>query len=149
MLKVEVSYDFLIWISIEWIVLAVKEMWWKKVSKVRFGEKFHKSITLFLEQTSHKYLEMGMNGGGVNQEGDNSEGGGLGGGPCWRGTNTLGAAVKTKGKAAKKGGEWHGWAEVGFSPLQRKKRDQRERLKPIKGRDIKERSNIKPRNKRP
>lgn len=92
---------------------------------------------------------MGMNGGGVNQEGDKSDGGGLGGGPGGRGANTLGTAVKTKGKAAERGGEWWGWAEIGSCPPQRKRRDQRERLKPVKGRDIKERSNIKPRNKRP
>lgn len=50
------------------------------VSKVCFGEKFHKSITLFLEQTSHKYLKMGMNVGGVNQEDDKYNGDSFG----WR-----------------------------------------------------------------
>lgn len=52
------------------------------VSKVCFGEKFHKSITLFLEQSSHKYLKMGMNVGGVNQEDDKYNGDSLGGGYC-------------------------------------------------------------------
>lgn len=65
------------------------------------GRNFTKSITFFLEQSSHKYLEMGMNGGGVNQEGDKSDGGGLGGGPGGRGASTLGTAAKTKGKALK------------------------------------------------
>lgn len=49
------------------------------VSKVYFGEKFHKSITLSLEQSSHKYLKMGMSARGVNREGDKYNGDSLGG----------------------------------------------------------------------
>lgn len=41
--------------------LLLKGMWRKMVSEVRFGETFHKSVTLSLEQSPHKYLEMGMN----------------------------------------------------------------------------------------
>lgn len=42
--------------------------------EVRFGEKFHKNITLSLEQSSHKYLNTGVSAGGVNQKGDKYNG---------------------------------------------------------------------------
>lgn len=54
--------------------LLLKGAWRKTVSEVRFGETFHKSITLSLEQSPYKYLEMGMNVGGVNREGNKCNG---------------------------------------------------------------------------
>lgn len=50
------------------------------VGKVCFREKFHKSMALSLEQSPHKDWEMGMNVGGVNQEGDKYNADSLGGG---------------------------------------------------------------------
>lgn len=52
------------------------------VNKVCFGEKLHKNITLSLEPSPHNYLVMGVNVGGVNQEGDKCNGDSVAGVHC-------------------------------------------------------------------
>lgn len=119
-------------------VLDERYMEWKTGSKACFGEKLHKSMALSLEPNPHKYWEMGMNVGGVNQEGDHL---GVGGSPCWRGDSTSGAAER--------GVNWVGGQKLAPQLWKRSKKIKGKSLKPSKGSDIKGRLNIKPRNKRP
>lgn len=96
-------------------VLDERCMEWKMGGKVCFGEKLHKSMALSLEQSPHKYWEMGMHVGGVNQEGDNLGRGSL-------------AEEVTVLRSSWEEYELGGWAEAGTSAL-KKKQDQREEFK--------------------